>query len=247
MKHTGKYFYAVIYLIALLGFAGCSSKLSVTAKADRSTDVSFQTAMGPVLSTTIRSIASGMGSNYVNSKNGQGLFDTETIQEAFNDSDFTGVKVATPTQNSLSISASLPHADHQTHATGTLRAADFITCSDKVLVLTISPENLRTMAEGLPVSTKGYLDLFMAPVFTGEKMKRSEYRSLIATVYGENIAKELESSNIDVDLLPPKGKSIKKAAVPKSGSKVTGAKATFSIPLLDFLTMSTTETYSIEW
>ena len=246
MKHTGKYLYSVIYLIALLGFVGCSSKLSVTAKADKSTDVSFQTAMGPVLSSTIRSITTGMGSNYVNSKNGQGLFSAETIQEAFRDSDFTNVKVATPTQNSLSIAASLPHADKQTHATGTLRAADFITCSENVMVLTISPANLKTMTEGLPQSTKGYLDLFMAPVFNGEKMTKSEYRALIATVYGENIAKELESSNIDVELLPPKGKSIKKALVPKSGSKATAAKATFSIPLLDFLTLSSTETYSIE-
>ena len=247
MKHTGKYFYSVIYLIALLGFVGCSSKLSVTAKSDKGTDVSFQTAMGPVLSSTIRSITSGMGSNYVNAKNGQGLFSSAAIQEAFNDSDFTNVKVATPTQNSLSIAASLPHADKQTHATGTLRAADFITCSDTVMVLSISPENLKTMAGGLPQTTKGYLDLFMAPVFTGEKMSKSEYRALIATVYGENIAKELESSNIDVELMPPKGKSIKKAAVPKSGSKVTAAKASFSIPLLDFLTLTGTESYSIEW
>jgi hypothetical protein len=241
MKHTGKYIYALVYLLVLLGLASCSSKVSIPAKTDGGADVEFSTSFGKVLSDTIKSVSSSMGKS-----KSTNFFSADVMRESMKDSDFSNVKVSTPNENSLDMSGTLPAANKQTHATGTLRAADFVSCGSNVLALKISPKNLKTFAGGLPQSTKNYLDLFMAPVFTGETMSKDDYKMLIASIYGENIAKELDQSAINVTLAPPKGKSIKNAAVPKNGSADSN-KATFSIPLLEFLTLTTEKTYSIQW
>ncbi len=241
MKHNGKYIYALIYLVALLGLASCSSKVNLTARTDGGTDVEFNTSFGKVLADTIKSISSTMG----NSKSAE-FFSAPAMQKALKDSDFTNVKVSTPNETSMNMSGSLPTADKQTHATGTLRAADFVSCTSNSMVLKLSPKNLKAFAGGLPQSTKNYLDLFMAPVFTGESMSREDYKMLIASIYGENIANELDKSSISINMAPPKGKTIKTASIPKNGSK-SADKATFSIPLLDFLTLNSEQNYNIKW
>ncbi|MBO5606416.1 MAG: hypothetical protein J5930_00820 [Treponema sp.] len=240
MKNRGKYLYSTVFLIALLGFSGCTSTLKVAAGTDGSADMEFTSSMGTALSDTIKAITGKMEGN-----SSRGIFSEDSIRRTLADSDFSAVKVSTGKDSSLSAGGKLPPAEKQTHATGTLRAADFIYTSSSKMTLTVTPENLFTMAQGLPEDTKSYLELFMAPVFSGEKMTKDEYRMLIASIYGENIAKELESSAIDVTLIPPKGKSIKKSS--PANAESSASKAVFSIPLLDFLTLGTQKSYSIEW
>ncbi|MBQ4235594.1 MAG: hypothetical protein II716_02000, partial [Treponema sp.] len=62
MKHTTRYICTFIFLTAILGFASCSSKISLTAKADGGTDVEFSASFGKALSDTIKSISATMGS-----------------------------------------------------------------------------------------------------------------------------------------------------------------------------------------
>lgn len=242
MKHTVKYFLTAIAVAATLGLTGCSSKLNLTAKSDNGIDVEFSTSLGKVLSSTIKSVTSNLGDG----AKPVPLFSADAIKLSMKDSDFQNIKVSTPDENSLNLAGSLPTADKQTHASGNIRAVDFVSCNSNLLILKLSPKNLKTFADNLPQETKNYLDLFMAPVFTGEFMSIEDYKMLIASIYGENIAKELEQSSITVTLAPPKGKNIKNAGIPKKGS-ATATKATFSIPLLDFLTLSTEQVYSIQW
>lgn len=242
MKHTAKYIYATIYLVVLLALTGCSSKLNISAKSDNGVDIEFSTGLGTALVDTIKTVTSSMGGNSKSS----GFFSADIIKAALADSDFSNYKVLTPDENSFTVNGSLPSADKQTHATGTLRAADLVICNSNILALKLSPKDLKTFADGLPQDTKNYLDLFMAPVFTGEAMSKNDYKMLIASIYGEKIAAELEQSSITVTLTPPKGKAIKNAALPKNGTS-TQTKATFSIPLLEFLTTDKELVYSIKW
>ena len=58
----------------------------------------------------------------------------------------------------------------------------------------------------------------------------------------------LEKASIKVTLLPPEGKSIKKASLSDTEqSKTSLKKAVFSVPLFDFLTLQNTKTFSISW
>ena len=245
MRNKGKYLYSVFYLVVLIAVTGCSGKLSVQAKSDQGTDIQFSATVGQVISSTLSSFSSSIaGGKY--SGGGQNLFSAPSIKNAFNGSDFTNVSVSTPSSDSLDIAASIPPASKQTHATGGIRASDIVSCTSNKMTLQFSPASLQKLSADLPKDTKAYLDLFMAPAFTGEKMDRSEYKMLIASIYGEKIASELEKAQITVSLSCPKGKKISASSLP-TGAKVTSSTATFDLPLMDLLTLSSARSYSISW
>ena len=245
MRNKGKYLYSVFYLVVLFAVSGCSGKLSVQAKSDMGADIHFSSSVGQVISSTLSSLSSSIaGGKY--SGGSQNLFSATEIKKAFNGSDFTDVTVTTPSSDSLNMSASIPSASKQTHATGGIRASDIVNCTSNKMVLQFSPTSLQKLSADLPKDTKTYLDLFMAPVFTGEKMDKSEYKMLIASIYGDQIASELDKAQITVSLSCPKGKKISSTSLP-SGAKVTSSSATFDLPLMDLLTLSGSRSYSISW
>ena len=245
MRNKGKYLYSVFYLVVLFAVSGCSGKLSVQAKSDMGADIQFSASVGQVISSTLSSLSSSIaGGKY--SGGSQNLFSATEIKKAFNGSDFTDVTVTTPSSDSLNMSASIPSASKQTHATGGIRASDIVNCTSNKMVLQFSPTSLQKLSADLPKDTKTYLDLFMAPVFTGEKMDKSEYKMLIASIYGDQIASELDKAQINVSLSCPKGKKISSTSLP-SGAKVTSSTATFDLPLMDLLTLSGSRSYSISW
>ena len=245
MRNKGKYLYSVFYLVVLFAVSGCSGKLSVQAKSDMGADIQFSASVGQVISSTLSSLSSSIaGGKY--SGGSQNLFSATEIKKAFNGSDFTDVTVTTPSSDSLNMSASIPSASKQTHATGGIRASDIVNCTSNKMVLQFSPTSLQKLSADLPKDTKTYLDLFMAPVFTGEKMDKNEYKMLIASIYGDQIASELDKAQITVSLSCPKGKKISSTSLP-SGAKVTSSTATFDLPLMDLLTLSGSRSYSISW
>ena len=65
------------------------------------------------------------------------------------------------------------------------------------------------------------MDLFMAPVVTGEEMPASEYKDLVALVYGDKLADDLEASKVEITIASPAGRS-----------------KTYTIPLVELLTLS---------
>lgn len=245
MRNKGKYLYSVFYLVVLIGISGCSGKLSVQAKADMGADIQFSASVGQVITTTLKSMSSSIaGGKY--SGGSQSLFSADAIKNAFNGSDFTNVSVKTPESDSLNLDASILPASKQTHATGGVRASDIVNCTSNKLTLQLSPSSLQKLSADLPKDTKTYLDLFMAPVFTGEKMDKSEYKMLIASIYGDDIASEFDKAQITVSLSCPKGKKISASSLP-SGAKVSSSTATFDMPLMELLTLSGTKSYSISW
>ena len=95
-----------------------------------------------------------------------------------------------------------------------------------------------------------YLDLFMAPIFTGEKMTQAEYKELVASVYGQELADDMQKGKIVITLTVPDGKSIKNSGA-KIGRSSKASKnpkrISFSIPMLEFLTLQTEKTAFISW
>ncbi len=93
----------------------------------------------------------------------------------------------------------------------------------------LSPETLASLIENMPDEMQSYSDLLMAPVFTGETMAKTEYTQLIASVYGADAASELEKSAIRLTLSA--GRTSK----------------TFTLPLVDLLTLTQEKIFSITW
>lgn len=250
MVNKGKYFYSLFYLIILFAVTGCSSGIVIKASTDQSVEVQFAMNMEKVLADTVLSISSSQ--NGSNKKNAHVIFSKEALEQlrkSFDSSDFNNVKVATPTKTSFSISGNIepPHLQKNVTANN-LKASSFVSCTPKSLTVTLSPVTAKKLINTLPEKSREYIDLFMAPIFTGENMTTDEYKSLLAAVYGQELANELEKSFVKIALYPPKGFSIKKAfAFNKEYKTSDSNKIVFSIPLLEFLTLKTKVEYSIKW
>lgn len=62
------------------------------------------------------------------------------------------------------------------------------------LSFTLNKENILEFYGYLSQNLQSYIDMFMAPSFTGEQMTNDEYLELISQVYGEPFANELKDS-----------------------------------------------------
>lgn len=178
------------------------------------------------------------------------LFDEKEIYQVFNGSDFQNVQVLVPSKKELKITAKIPSPENQkaVNEGSVLKIANFITCTNNSLTLLISPQNVQEIVASLPEETKSYLDLLMAPILGSEKMSSQDYKDLLSLVYGEDLAKSLSEANVKVSLFAPNGKTIKRAALSNTEqSKTSASKAVFTVPLLDFLTLQSSKTFSISW
>lgn len=107
----------------------------------------------------------------------------------------------------------------------------FVEVTDNSIKVTFSPEAIRALVSSLDEESRYYLDLFMAPVFTGEKMTVEEYRDTVALVYGEDVARESETAFVKLVLVSADGRR----------------RRTVKIPALKLLVLDETMEYSLNW
>ena len=86
-----------------------------------------------------------------------------------------------------------------------------------------------------------YLGALMAPLESGEEMKKSEYLSLVSSVYGQGVSNEIAGSVIRASIeFPGSITNVK-------GGAFSGRRAEFNIPLLDLLVLETPLSYEVTW
>ncbi len=98
---------------------------------------------------------------------------------------------------------------------------DFVSYTKTKTVLRLSPSMVKKFSASLGPEFKSVMDLFMTPVVTGEEMPASEYKDLVALVYGDKLADDLEASKVEITIASPSGRS-----------------KTYTIPLVELLTLS---------
>ena len=86
-----------------------------------------------------------------------------------------------------------------------------------------------------------YLDALMAPLATGESLKKDEYLALVSSVYNRAISDEISRSKIRASISFPG--TIRSAR----GGTFTDRRADFDIPLLDLLVLETPLSYEVNW
>ena len=226
---------------------GCSAAIGFKACPDRSTSIDFSMGMGDALSDTLASLLSMNGDGF-----DDGVFSSESlkkIQKAFEGGDFGNVAVSSRPNAALLLSGKIkPPEEQRVFAGSDIKVANLVACTASSLTIILSPATLSQLAAALPEESASYLGLFMAPVFTGEQMSADEYRELVAAVYGDELAAELDKASLRITLEPPEGKKIQQASL--SGTeraRTSAANATFSIPLIEFFTLSSPRTFSISW
>ena len=98
----------------------------------------------------------------------------------------------------------------------------------------------------MPASMNDYIDLLMAPAFTGETMTQAEYIDVVRSAYGKTIAAELLKSDFTIAVHCPN--TVKQAKIDEPGSSSSaGNEATFRIPLAALLAMEKPIQAKVGW
>ncbi len=251
MMNKAKHIYAVFYLLVLIAFTGCNSRADIAANADKSCDIQVEVTTGRQLSALAASALSfSMKGSSADSSRNASLFtpkNLQSIKKALDNSDLKNAVVTSPAPDTLSVSGRVvPQEQQKSLSSSGITISNIISCTDDTLSITLSPETLQTLVASLGTEMEGYAALFMAPVFTGEPMSKEEYVWLVASVYGEGVAQELEQGALVMTLRTPDGKSVQKSSLP-NGAEVAGSKAAVRIPLAELLTLKTPLVSSISW
>ncbi|MBP5403269.1 MAG: hypothetical protein J6Y36_08945 [Treponema sp.] len=219
MNFNKNRFSVLFAFIPLLFFTGCP--LNVSIHNDTGDKVLFSidtTAGNEIKSVFAPKDKSGNQKESI-------LFDSIEIEKALIQSGFTTAKafVTKKDQNeSLSVYAS------------TLKTTfDFIKFNSaadgsiKSVSVTLSPEILQNLITNQNTIIQKYADLLMAPCFTGENLSKEEYFDVLASFYGENLAKELSNGYFTLSLV-----------------KKTAVQSSIKIPVMEILTLQSEKTYT---
>jgi len=86
-----------------------------------------------------------------------------------------------------------------------------------------------------------YLSALMAPLATGETLTKTEYLTLVGSVYGKSIADEISKAQVRTFIdFPGTVQSVR-------GGTFSGRRAEFAIPLLDLLVLEKPLIYDVMW
>lgn len=201
----GMKFFLVFFVVFF--FSSCGVQISLKS-SDFGAEFNLSIDIGNAFLETVSSV--------LGIENGSvfALFNGEELRGVLSEANFYDVSVQFEAERKIKISGKF-----NWNSNNPLVLSKIVNpLQNGAIQLIFSAENLQTLYALLPRDFKNYLDMFMAPSFTGEKMNDDEYMDLLASVYGDGLVEELKSAMITVTVL-------------NSGSKPTEKK----LPLLKIL------------
>ena len=182
-----KIFYFSTILILIFTILSCSPELSISLKNDDSVDVQFEI-------TNTESFFSNFSAFMDFSE--ENFYDKEILSSNLQSIGFSNINLKSGKNADLKLSAKLKNFSQIENDNP---VSTLFTKKESSFEISINPDNLIDILETLPEMTD-YLDLLMAPVYTGEELSEQEYLELFATVYGESFAKDFENTNFVVQI-----------------------------------------------
>ena len=218
VKKNFKPFLIILPILAIL-LSSCNGQIKISVDKAGNADIEFASSMGTALENLIVSLSSSdnppNSSETETSETETPFFDSSAIKNSLTHSGLKNIQVKTPKRTSVDFSAQLPDLKNKQNI-----LAQTLKFTGSSLSFTISPEIAFQIKNSMDEDVQSYIDLLMAPVFSGESMQLSEYTELVSSVYGQQIADELLSSRISIHLSIP------------------GKSKTFEVPLTQLLTVS---------
>ncbi len=224
-----KNFYLLTSLVALLlsfGLMSCTPKTHVFVQPSGDAVVTIDIESSKVMDTMIANVADFSEEEL---KENTSIFNKEQIKTEL---EREGMKVLYVKTKSLAgISSKFKIYSKN------MKGKDAFVKTDMkkgLLTLSIGPKNINEFVQMLSEEDREYIDLLMAPVFTGEASTEEEYLNDINAAYGPTLAKELKKSKFSVSVTcPKKVRSIEIKPFGKGRKK--GNKAYIDIPLTRIL------------
>ena len=184
---------ASCFFIAL-SLASCTSEINLELKKDGTVDVIFNGSAGKAFSAMIRS-AAGLSTDASSSV----IFDTKDIEYEMSGNGFSNVKAVTKTGTDLSVTMTDKNRKSALFSSGVVKA------ENGKLSAVLTPEKLVDFYSKADSQTVQFMDMLLAPVFNDEKMSEEEYLEVLASFYGEEIAREIRDADFRITLKNPDG------------------------------------------
>ena len=218
-----KIFYFSLISILIFTIFSCSPALSISLKNDDSADIQLEISNTESFFSNFSAFMDFSEDNF---------YDKEILSLNLEELGFSNINLETEKNADLKLFAQLKNLSNleQENPLSSL----FIK-NENSFEISINPDNLIDILETLPEITD-YLDLLMAPVYTGEEITEQEYLELFATVYGESFAKDFENTNFVVKInVLDKIKNIETAKDNIASVNFEGNVANIKIPLYKLL------------
>ncbi|MGN0739501.1 MAG: hypothetical protein ACI4LX_04955 [Treponema sp.] len=227
-KTAGKKFLLlVITLIPSLAlFTGCPVAVTLSENQDGTLLYEFKTSADEKFTNLILSF----DENSQKDKTALHIFDTLEIENALLQTGFSKANAITQKTNSAG-EALFVNAVAKSDKFSFIKTKAGSDGKLKKVELTLSPEILQELITNQNSIIQKYADLLMAPCFTDEVLSKEEYRELVASLYGSEIADELLAGEISISLKS----SLSKQKMPS-----------VKISLIEILTLTGEKTFTLE-
>jgi hypothetical protein len=222
------------FLFGSVTLMSCSPQVQISIAGNSKTDVHVTSKALPATSELIKSF-NGLGK-------GTPVLNVEAIKASFTRAGFNQVQAVSSDGISLQIDAGAETVEKAFSSV----AAGAIDYEPSSFQITLSSDTIPEILTLVPGDTIEYLDFLIAPLFTGERMSESDYKELIASVYGQTIARELSESAFELVINAPKAISSYEAP-PQARVVRQGTRVTFTVPLTALLTEREKAVYRVEW
>ncbi|GMO45992.1 MAG: hypothetical protein Ta2G_01000 [Termitinemataceae bacterium] len=214
MKNQKSVLIVFILIILITSFfTGCSVSINGTIAHNGNTDLYLSSSLGSKTVALLRSFDGGKSS-----KTDSPIIDAALLNEGLK-------KVKSVTRCNLKNSPGMINNIEGNISISNIN--EFLQQEKKSngIKVTLSKANAPQFLESLSPDLNDYLSAIMAPVATGEDISRTEYLELVASVYGDGVAKEIKNARLKIKL----------------------NSTVFDIALLDILVLEKNLVYEIEF
>ncbi len=182
-----KIFYFSSIFILIFTILSCSPSLSLSLKNDDSIDFEID------ITNTESFFANFSAFMDFTEEN---IYDKEILASNLEEIGFSNINLETGKNADLKVIAQLKNIS-QLEKENPLSSL-FIK-NENSFEIQIDPEKMLSVLETIPEVTD-YLDLLMAPIYTGEQISEPEYLELFASVYGDSFAQDFEKTNFNISV-----------------------------------------------
>lgn len=209
--------------------AACSSTAHVVIRDTSDYSVTAEFVPGSLLEKNIMHLLKQKSEQ----TDEQSVFDTKELEKALTQSGVTVKEMTVKGAMGLRLACTVPH-NHEL-----LKDVINYDMRERKVGVKLSPENVAVFLEMLPQESRDFIDMLMAPLFTGDKIPPAEYEELIGAAYGKKIAAELCSAEfvltVDVPYKVQTAHIIPVGTITVQARAGNTSRALIRIPLPDLL------------
>ena len=209
--------------------AACSSSAHIVIRDNADYSLTAEFIPSSLLEKNITHLLKQKGEQ----TDGQSVFNVQELKQAFSKEGISVQDIALKGALGLRLVCTMPH-NHEL-----LKGVIDYDTKGRKTALRISPENIASFLEMLPQESRDFIDMLMAPLFTGDAISPAEYEELIGAAYGKKIAAELRNAEFTLTVDVPY--KVQTARISPAGTVTVQTKtektsrALIRIPLLELL------------